>query len=95
MDTGETVSFTCDPNAKGFTLKIAIKGRSSLTPCEVMVFGKGMAYSNLNKPTSNLKKQLSFTALLFLFSLDIPVVRGMIADIFYLRLFSSSSYSSR
>ena len=66
MDTGDTVSFTCDHSAKGSTLKIAEKGRSRVQPCEVMVFGKGMGCSNFNQPTRNLKQYLSFTALLLL-----------------------------
>ena len=46
MDTGETVSFTCDPNAKGTALKITIKDRREvLTLCEVLVFGTGMTCS--------------------------------------------------
>ena len=41
--TGETVSFTCDPNAIGTALKITIEKRfDSLLLCEVLVFGTGM-----------------------------------------------------
>ena len=49
MDTGETVSFTCDRNAIGSALKITIKDRREfLMLCEVLVFGKGTTYSNLH-----------------------------------------------
>ena len=58
MDTGEIVSFTCDRNAIGSTLKITIKDRREfLMLCEVLVFGKGTTYSNCHK-------QIKFTALL-------------------------------
>ena len=41
--TGETVSFTCDPNAIGIALTITIKDSSaSLVLCEVLVLGIGM-----------------------------------------------------
>ena len=56
MDTGEVVSFTCDPNAIGAALNITIKDRKDfLVLCEVLVFGKGMTCSNFNQPISNLK----------------------------------------
>ena len=56
MDTGEIVSFTCDPNAIGSALNITIKNRKDfLVLCEVLVFGKGMSCSNCNQPISNLK----------------------------------------
>ena len=43
MDTGETVSFTCHPQAEGSSLKITIVDRvRQLILCEVSVFGKGM-----------------------------------------------------
>jgi len=61
MDTGETASFTCDPNAKGTSLKITIKDRRELlTLCEVLVFGIGMTCSNFNQPRSNHKQPLPF-----------------------------------
>jgi len=56
MYTGEVVSFTCDPNAKGSALKITIKDkRAYLMLCEVLVFGKGTTCSNFHKQISNLK----------------------------------------
>ena len=66
MDTGETASFTCDPNAKGTSLKITIKDRKELlTLCEVLVFGKGMTCSNFNQPRSN--NHFRFIAFLLFF----------------------------
>ena len=42
MSTGEVRVFSCEPNAKGTSLKIQIKGRHEyLTLCEVFIFGRG------------------------------------------------------
>ena len=43
MSTGEARTFSCEPNAKGTSLKIQINGRKEfLTLCEVFIFGRGM-----------------------------------------------------
>ena len=48
MNTGETVSFTCHPQAEGSSLKITIVDKvGELLLCEVSVFGKGMNYLNI------------------------------------------------
>ena len=44
---GNTKAFTCEPNARGTSLKIQIKGRKEcLTLCEVFIFGTGMVEEN-------------------------------------------------
>ena len=42
MSSAEARVFSCEPNAKGSSLKIQIKGRRDyLTLCEVFIFGRG------------------------------------------------------
>jgi len=44
---GETKAFTCEPTARGTSLKIQIKERSeNLQLCEVFIFGTGMVGEN-------------------------------------------------
>ena len=42
LSSAEARVFSCEPNAKGSSLKIQIKGRRDLlTLCEVFIFGRG------------------------------------------------------
>jgi len=44
---GNTKAFTCEPNARGNSLKIQIKERREvLSLCEVLIFGTGMVEEN-------------------------------------------------
>ena len=44
MSTAEARTFSCEPNARGTSLKIQINGRKELLSlCEVFIFGRGMS----------------------------------------------------
>ena len=49
MLLGEWKGFLCEPNARGITVKITVKGKGKLlTLCEVYISGTGMDYSLYN-----------------------------------------------
>ena len=57
MKTGEIRSFSCESNARGTSLKITVKEtNTTLSFCEVFVFGKGMVELNIYTATKMERK---------------------------------------
>jgi len=57
LETGETKSFSCEPEAIGTSMTIRLPGETNiLTLCEVFIFGKGTVEMNISIASNTRRK---------------------------------------